>query len=60
MPSNIGKITLFPALVAFALSAYLVFLNLQVNEQPTKTSLLNWTTVLFFVGALFIAAWTFM
>jgi len=60
MVSSIDKFTLLPALLSFALSAYLAFLNLQVTEQPTKMSLLNWATVLFFVGTLFIAAWIVM
>jgi hypothetical protein len=60
MPSSIDKFTLFPALLSFALSTYLAFLNLQVTEQPTKISLLNWATVLFVIGTLFIAAWIVM
>lgn len=60
MLSNIDKITLFPALLSFALSAYLAFLNLQVTDYSTKITLLNWATVLFIVGALFIAAWIVM
>ncbi len=57
MPSNADKITLFPAFLMFALSAYLAFLNLQVTDSSTKTNLLNYATVLFIVGALLIATW---
>jgi len=60
MVSTIDKFTLLPALISFALSAYLAFLNLQVTEHPTKITLLNWATVLFVVGAFFIAAWIVM
>jgi hypothetical protein len=57
MLSNADKITLFPAFLLFALSAYLAFLNLQVTDQPTKTTLLNYATVSFIAGILLIAAW---
>ena len=57
MPSNADKITLLPAFLMFALSAYLAFLNLQVTDSSTKTNLLNYATVLFIVGALLIATW---
>jgi hypothetical protein len=57
MPSNADKITLFPAFLMFALSAYLAFLNLQVTDSSTKTNLLNYATILFVVGALLIVAW---
>jgi len=57
MLSNADKITLFPAVLMFALSAYLAFLNLQVNDYPTKTTLLNYATLLFIVGTLLIATW---
>jgi hypothetical protein len=57
MISNPDKITLFPAFILFALSAYLAFLNLQVTDQSTKTTLLNYATVSFFVGIFLIAAW---
>jgi len=57
MPSNVDKITLFPAFLMFALATYLAFLNLQVTDYPTKTSLLNYATLLFIVGTLLIAAW---
>ncbi|GEM_PF-4779824 len=60
MPSHIDKVTLFPALLTFALSAYLAFLNLQVTDQSTKVDLLNWATVSFVVGTLFIAGWIVM
>jgi len=60
MVSNIDKITLFPALLTFALSAYLAFLNLQVTDYSTKITLLNWATALFIAGTLFIAAWIVM
>jgi preprotein translocase subunit SecY len=60
MVSNIDKITLFPALLAFALSAYMAFLNLQVTDYSTKVDLLNWATVLFIVGTLFTAGWIVM
>ena len=54
MPSNADKITLFPAILMFALSAYLAFLNLQVTDSSTKTTLLNYATVSFIIGALLI------
>jgi hypothetical protein len=57
MLSNADKITLFPAFLMFALSAYLAFLNLQVTDSSTKTTLLNYATVLFIVGTLLIGAW---
>ncbi len=57
MPSNTDKITLFPAFLMFALSAYLAFLNLQVTDSSTKTTLLNYATGLFIVGTLLIGAW---
>ena len=57
MASNIDKFALFPALLTFALSAYLAFLNLEVTDYSTKTTLLNYATVLFVVGTLFIAGW---
>lgn len=57
MVSNIDKFTLFPALLTFALSAYLAFLNLQVTDYSAKVDLLNWATGLFIVGTFFIAAW---
>jgi hypothetical protein len=60
MTSNADKIALFPAVLMFALSAYLAFLNLQVNDYPTKTNLLNYATVSFVVGALLIVAWIVM
>jgi hypothetical protein len=60
MLSNIDKITLFPALLTFALSAYLAFLNLQVTDQSKKVDLLNWATGLFIVGTLLIATWIIM
>ena len=57
MPSNVDKITLFPAFLMFALAAYLAFLNLQVTDNSAKVDLLNWATILFFVGTFFIAGW---
>jgi len=57
MLSNTDKITLFPAVLMFALSAYLAFLNLQVTDYSTKTTLLNYATLLFIVGTLLIATW---
>jgi hypothetical protein len=57
MVSNADKITLFPAFLLFALSAYLGFLNLQVTDQSTKTTLLNYATGSFFIGIILIAAW---
>jgi uncharacterized paraquat-inducible protein A len=57
MLSNADKITLFPAFLMFALSAYLTFLNLQVTDSSTKTTLLNYATALFIVGSLLIAVW---
>jgi hypothetical protein len=57
MPSNANKITLFPAFLLFALSAYLAFLNLQVTDNSTKATLLNYATLLFIVGIILIAAW---
>ena len=57
MVSNADKITLFPAVLMFALSAYLAFLDLQITDSPTKADLLSYATVSFIVGALLIAAW---
>jgi hypothetical protein len=57
MVSNADKITLFPAVFMFALSAYLAFLDLQITDSPTKPDLLNYATVSFIVGVLLIAAW---
>jgi len=57
MLSNADKITLFPAVLMFALSTYLAFLNLQVTDYSTKTTLLNYATLLFIVGTLLIATW---
>jgi hypothetical protein len=57
MLSSADKITLLPAFLLFALSAYLAFLNLQVTVYSTKTALLNCSTVLFIGGTLLIAAW---
>ncbi|TSA57047.1 hypothetical protein D4R42_02345 [bacterium] len=57
MLSNADKITLFPAVLMFALSAYLAFLNLQVTDYSTKTTLLNYATLLFIVGTLLITTW---
>jgi len=57
MPSSADKITLFPAFLVFALSAYLAFLNLRVTDSSTKITLLNYATVLFIVGTLLIGAW---
>ena len=57
MLSSADKITLFPAFLMFALAAYLAFLNLQVIDYSTKTTLLNYATLLFIVGTLLIATW---
>lgn len=57
MASIIDKVTLFPAFLMFALSAYLAFLTLQVADLSTKATLLNYATILFIAGTLLIAVW---
>jgi len=57
MASIIDKITLFPALIMFALSTYLAFLTIQDPDLSTKTTLLNYAAISLIVGTLLIAAW---
>lgn len=57
MASIVDKITLFPALLLFALSTYLAFLTLQDPDLSTKTTLLNYAAISFIAGTLLIAAW---
>ena len=56
MVSIVDKVTLFPAFLMFALSAYLAFLTLQITDLSTKTTLLNYATISFIAGTLLIAA----
>ena len=57
MVSSIDKVTLLPAILLFALSVYLAFLNIQVTDSATKITLLNYATVSFIAGIILIAAW---
>jgi hypothetical protein len=57
MTSIIEKITLFPAILMFAISAYLAFLSFIYTESSTKTSLLIYATISFFVGIILIVLW---
>ena len=57
MASLLDKITLFPAILLFALSAYLAFLTSQVIDVNTKTNFLIYATILFVIGILLIIAW---
>ena len=57
MASILDKVTLFPAIILFALSVYLAFLTLQVIDVSTKTNFLIYATILFVIGMLLIVAW---
>ena len=57
MASILDKITLFPAIILFALSAYLAFLTFQGVDENTKTDFLIYATVLFVGGMLLVVAW---
>jgi len=57
MASILDKITLFPAIILFALSVYLAFLTFQVIDVSTKTNFLIYATILFVIGMLLIVAW---
>jgi len=57
MASILDKITLFPAIILFALSAYLAFLTFQVIDVNTKRNFLIYATILFVIGMLLIVAW---
>jgi hypothetical protein len=56
MVSIVDKITLFPAFLAFALSAYFAFLTMQLTDLSTKTTLLTYSMTSFIAGTLLIAA----
>lgn len=56
MTSIVNKITLFPAFLTFALSAYRAFLTTQLTDLSTKITLLNYSMILFVAGTLLIAA----
>jgi len=57
MASILDKITLFPAIILFALSVYLAFLTLQVIDVNTKRNFLIYATILFVIGMLLIVTW---
>jgi len=57
MASILDKITLFPAIILFALSVYLAFLTFQVIDVSTKRNFLIYATILFVIGMLLIVAW---
>lgn len=57
MASLIDKITLFSAIILFAVSAYLAFLTFQGIDENTKTDFLIYATVLFVGGTLLVIAW---
>jgi len=57
MTSILDKITLFPAIILFALSTYLAFLTFQVIDVNTKRNFLISATILFVIGMLLIVAW---
>ena len=57
MVSSIDKVTLLPAILLFALSVYLGFLNIQVTDSAAKVTLLNYATVSFIAGIILIATW---